>query len=55
MRPPLGSHQRHRQHGPLDGHGELSAEGSGEADLLNEAAEGEGGEICPMQGYGGYR
>ena len=55
MRPPSGSHQRHQQHRPLDGHRELHAERSGEADLLTEAAEGEDGEICPMQGYGGYR
>ena len=34
----------------MDGNGGLRAEGSGEVNLLNEAAEGEGGEICPMQG-----
>ena len=44
MRSPLDTHQRDWQHEPLGGHGGLRVEGSGEADLLKEAAKGEGGE-----------
>ena len=44
MRTPLVAYHKHRQYVPLDGHGGLHAEGSGEAALLKEAEEGDGDE-----------